>query len=55
MDYNTLRHFADSWGLLFLFFIFLVVFAFLFRPGARKQAKDASMIPLRDHDEGNIK
>jgi len=53
MDYDTLRHFADSWGLVYLFFVFLAVAALMLRPGARRRAQDASMIPLRDQDEGN--
>lgn len=53
--YDTLRHFADSWGLVYLFFLFLAVAAYLMRPGARKRAKDAAMIPLRDADEENLK
>lgn len=51
MDYNALRHFADSWGLVYLFVIFLAVAVSLFRPGAKKQAIEAAQIPLRDTDE----
>lgn len=50
--YDTLRHFADSWGLLYLCCIFVAVAAFLLRPGAKQQAEDAALIPLRN-DEGN--
>ncbi|MCX2695803.1 MULTISPECIES: cbb3-type cytochrome c oxidase subunit 3 [Ochrobactrum] len=48
MDYNTLRTFADSWGLLAmaLFFVFVVLFAF--RPGSKKKADDAKEIPFKD-------
>jgi cytochrome c oxidase cbb3-type subunit 4 len=52
MHYETLRHFADSWGLVYLVLIFLAVAALMVRPGARRRAQDAAMIPLRDHDEG---
>jgi cytochrome c oxidase cbb3-type subunit 4 len=51
MDYDSLRHFADSWGLLYLLVLFLGVLVFLFRPGAKQQAIDAAQIPLRDSDE----
>ncbi|WP_224702322.1 cbb3-type cytochrome oxidase subunit 3 [Devosia aquimaris] len=51
MDYNTLRHFADSWGLVYLFVIFLAVAVYIFRPGAKKAAIEAAQIPLRDTDE----
>ena len=52
MHYDTLRHFADSWGLVYLFVVFLAVAAFMLRPGARDRARDAALIPLK-HDEGN--
>ncbi|WEK06668.1 MAG: cbb3-type cytochrome c oxidase subunit 3 [Candidatus Devosia phytovorans] len=52
MDYTVMRHFADSWGLVYLFGIFILVAGFLLRPGAREQAKDAARIPLQN-DEGN--
>jgi len=46
--YDMLRHFADSWGLLYMMAIFLAVVFFLVRPGARANARDAAMIPLDD-------
>lgn len=56
MDYETLRQFADSWGLLALFLFFVGVIFFTFRPGSRKSAEDASRIPLReDPDRGDRK
>ena len=48
MDYDALRHFADSWGLLYMFGVFISVGLFLLRPGARHRAVDAAQIPLRD-------
>lgn len=48
MDYQTMRTFADSWGLLFMAVFFLAVAGFAFRPGSRSAAKDAANIPLRD-------
>jgi cytochrome c oxidase cbb3-type subunit 4 len=52
MHYDTLRHFADSWGLVYLFAVFLGVGAFMLRPGAKARAQDAALIPLKN-DEGN--
>ncbi|MGQ5700871.1 cbb3-type cytochrome oxidase subunit 3 [Sandaracinobacteroides sp. A072] len=53
MDYETLRQFADSWGLLFMVVTFLVVIGWAFRPGSRSQQDDARMIPFRDSiDQG---
>ena len=52
MDYETLRQMADSWGLVYLFLIFVGVVLFTFRPGSRKQAEKNADIPLRE-DERN--
>jgi cytochrome c oxidase cbb3-type subunit 4 len=46
MAYETLRQFADSWGLLYLFLIFIVVVAYVFRPGSSRKARDAARIPF---------
>jgi len=48
MDYNLMREFADSWGLvgMALFFVGAIVFAL--RPGSRKLAAEAARIPLED-------
>lgn len=48
MDYNELRHFADSWGLVYLVLVFLGVIAFVFRPGAKKKYERDAEIPLRE-------
>ncbi len=48
--YETLRHFADSWGLLALFLIFVAVVLWAFRPGSRALHDDAAQVPFRnDH------
>lgn len=51
MDYDTMRTFADSWGLLgmAIFFVFVVLFAF--RPGSKKKADDAKNIPFKDDND----
>ena len=48
MDYNEFRHFADSWGLLYLFAVFIAVIAFVFRPGSRRRYEEAARIPLKE-------
>jgi cytochrome c oxidase cbb3-type subunit 4 len=48
--YDMLRHFADSWGLLYMMAIFLTVVFFLLRPGARAGAIAAARIPLDDNE-----
>jgi cytochrome c oxidase cbb3-type subunit 4 len=34
--YTAMRHFADSWGLVFMFAVFVGVVLFMFRPGGKK-------------------
>ncbi len=46
--YQTLRTFADSWGLLYMFLIFAAVVFFALRPGAQKQMDDAASIPFKE-------
>jgi cytochrome c oxidase cbb3-type subunit IV len=46
--YETLRHFADSWGLLYMMAIFLAVLFMILRPGAKSHAEMAARIPLDD-------
>lgn len=48
--YSYLRTFADSWGLLALFLIFLGVIFWVFRPGSSKVHKDAANVPFRNED-----
>ena len=48
MDYNLMREFADSWGLLAMALFFVGCIVFALRPGARSQADEAARIPLKD-------
>jgi len=48
MTYDALRQFADSWGLLVLFGIFLAIIVFVFRPGSSKLYRRMSRLPLED-------
>jgi cytochrome c oxidase cbb3-type subunit IV len=50
MDYTTLRHFADSWGLLFMFLMFVGLILWVWRPGSRKLHQDSAEIPFRNED-----
>ncbi len=49
--YETLRHFADSWGLVAMFVFFVATAAFVFRPGARAHYEAAARIPLKNGSE----
>lgn len=50
--YETMRHFADSWGLLAMFIIFVVLCAWPFRPGARERNRDAATLIFKDDNDG---
>lgn len=50
--YETLRQFADSWGLLLMVTTFLVLVAWPFRPGARDRNEAAKTMIFRDDDNG---
>lgn len=48
LDYQAMRTFADSWGLLFMFIVFLIVLVRVLRPSARKAYDDAASIPFKE-------
>ena len=48
MDYETLRQLADSWGLLYLFVLFVAIVLFTFRPGSKAAAEDIAQIPFKE-------
>ena len=48
LDYQTMRTFADSWGLLYLVLVFIVVVLWAFRPGSKSANTDAANIPFKE-------
>jgi len=48
--YQTLQGFADTWGIVYMFAIFLMVVAMVLLPGARARAQRAAQIVLTDDD-----
>ena len=53
MNYDTLRHFADSYGLIFLGILFVGLIGWTFRKGARRaNARAANMIFVQDDRDG---
>lgn len=46
-EYQALRTFADSWGLLYMFIIFVVILVWTFRPGTKRLSEDAAQIPFK--------
>ncbi len=53
MDHETLRHFADSWGLLLLVVMFVGAVGWAMRPGAKAMHDDAAQIPFRNEDDSH--
>lgn len=49
--YETMRHFADSWGLLAMFAVFAVVVVRAFLPSMKNKARDAASIPFKDYSD----
>lgn len=52
MNYDALRHFADSWGLLFMTLSFVALIAWTFRRGARHRHDRAAQMIFGDDDNG---
>jgi cytochrome c oxidase cbb3-type subunit 4 len=49
--YDTLRHFADSWGLVAMTLLFAVLVGWTFRPGARRHLDDAAASIFRSDSD----
>lgn len=49
--YSMMREFADSWALLSLMLMFLVIIAWAWRPGSRKAHDDSANIPFRHENK----
>ena len=50
MSYNELRHLADSYGLIFLGVLFIVVIGWTFRRGARRHHERAATMIFDEED-----
>ncbi|MBO6518499.1 MAG: cbb3-type cytochrome c oxidase subunit 3 [Rhodospirillales bacterium] len=48
MDYTTVAEFAQTWGLVYMFAIFIGVLIYAFRPSAQKKFDRAAQIPLKE-------
>jgi cytochrome c oxidase cbb3-type subunit 4 len=46
--YKMLAEFAQSWGLLYFFLIFVAVLAYVFWPSRKKRFEEAARMPLRE-------
>ena len=52
MTYDDLRHFADSWGLVVMAAVFLILIAWPLRASARQRNRDAANMIFRDDEHG---
>ncbi|MDE2595418.1 MAG: cbb3-type cytochrome c oxidase subunit 3 [Sphingomonadales bacterium] len=50
--YESLRHLADSWGLMAMAVVFVAFAAWPFRPGAREDNDTAANMIFKDDDHG---
>ena len=46
--YAFIAHFAQTWGLVYFFVLFLVVLAYALWPSRQKQFDEAARMPLRE-------
>jgi cytochrome c oxidase cbb3-type subunit 4 len=53
VNYSDLRHFADSYGLLFLGVVFVVLIGWTFRKGSRRHYRQAKTMIFGEEDERN--
>lgn len=52
MSYDGFRHFADSWGLVFMGLLFVSFVGWTFRKGASAHHRNAAAIIFKDEDHG---
>lgn len=50
--YESLRHFADSWGLMAMTVVFVFLALWPFRPGARRDNEEAANLIFKDDSDG---
>ena len=51
LNYQDMRTFADSWGLLYMFVVFIAVVIWTFRPSGKAINEDAAQIPFREDQD----
>lgn len=50
MSYDALRHLADSWGLVLMAVLFLVLVGWTFRKGASRHHEQAATMIFKDDE-----
>lgn len=48
--YSVMRIFADSWGMILIFGVFIFAVFWALRPGSRALHDDAAQVPFRHED-----
>ena len=51
MKYESMAHFAQTWGLVYFVAIFAVVLIYALWPGNQKKFDEAAHIPLDDEED----
>jgi cytochrome c oxidase cbb3-type subunit IV len=51
MNYETAAHFAETWGLVFLFVVFVAAVAYALWPDNKSKFDEAAQLPFRDDAE----
>jgi cytochrome c oxidase cbb3-type subunit IV len=51
MSYDALRHFADSWGLVAMTILYLVLIGWHFRPGGKQRSQEATTMIFDEPQE----
>ena len=51
MDYQTVAQFSETWGLAFLFALFVGVVAYALWPNNKEKFDEAAQMPLKDDSE----
>lgn len=51
MSYDALRHFADSWGLVFMGALYLILTGWLFLPHGRQRSAEAAIAIFKTDDD----
>lgn len=52
--YESMRQFADSWGLVYMMVIFVAVVLYTFRPWAKDHYEAQAQIPLDEEQDENV-
>lgn len=50
LTYESVAHFAQSWGLLYFFLIFIAVVVLVMRPSRKAAYDEAARIPFSEDD-----